>query len=95
LKFGAWYRELIRHELIPKAVRYYTGEIIPEDDEDEESDEDEDDEDDEVSIRIEFTHGSPPYRRWTLNAKTRGCQPPGYRGEGPADVQHSGWCSAS
>jgi hypothetical protein len=49
LKFGAWYRELIRHELIPKAVRYYTGEIIPEDD-GEESDEDEDDEEhDEVS----------------------------------------------
>ncbi len=45
------YRELIRHNLIPKAVRYYTGEIVPEDDdgdEDEEYDDEDDEEDDEV-----------------------------------------------
>jgi hypothetical protein len=46
---GVLYRELIRHNLIPKAVRYYTGEIVPEDDGDEDEEYDDEDEDDEVS----------------------------------------------
>lgn len=42
-------REIFRHNLLPKAVRYYTGEIVGEDEYDDDDD-DYDEDDDEVSI---------------------------------------------
>lgn len=51
-------RELFRHNILPKAVRYYTGEIVGEEDEYDDEDED-DDEDDEVSIAHSLVHVVP------------------------------------
>merc|ERR1719473_47254 len=41
------YAESLRDQIIPHAVRYYTGEANPDDDEDDDEDDDDDDDDDD------------------------------------------------
>ena len=45
------HREVIRDELIPNAVSWYTGDAVEDDEDDDEDDDDDDDEDDDDEVR--------------------------------------------